>query len=357
MRRVLVLTQYKSHSLQKHLRDGWSIFNPELHEYITMVPPQMRKGDTWYVGTADAIHQNLYLLERSGAEHVLILSGDHIYRMDYLAMLTAHTERKADCTLACMEVPLADATGFGVVAVDDQQRVTRFIEKSSTPAPMPNDPHHALASMGIYVFSLSLLCEALEADHSNPNSSHDFGKDILPQLIKTHHVSAYLFGGPTGRVSQDRYWRDVGTIDAFFEANMDLLQPRPPINLYQPNWPIRTYEPQVPPARMIPGPTGQEGQLLNSMLASGVVIEGGSVRHSILSANAYVGEGAEVEQSMLFEGVTVGAGARLQNCIIDKYVKIPPGTQIGHDRQRDAERFTVSERGVVVVPKKYQFTT
>lgn len=357
MRRVLVLTQYKSHSLQKHLRDGWSIFNPELHEYITMVPPQMRKGDSWYVGTADAIHQNLYLLERSGAEHVLILSGDHIYRMDYLAMLQAHTESGADCTLACMEVPIADATGFGVVAVDEQLRVTEFIEKSPTPAHMPNDPDHALASMGIYVFSLPLLCEALEADHRNPNSAHDFGKDILPRLIKTHHVSAYLFGGPTGRVSQDRYWRDVGTIDAFFEANMDLLQPRPPINLYQPNWPIRTYEPQVPPARMIPGPTGQQGQLLNSMLASGVVIEGGSVRHSILSANAYVGEGAVVEQSMLFEGVSVGAGAQLRNCIIDKYVKIPPGTQIGHDREQDAQRFTVSERGVVVVPKKYQFST
>ena len=355
MRRVLVMTQYKSHSLQKHLRDGWSIFNPELHEYITMIPPQMRKGDSWYVGTADAIHQNLYLLERSGAEHVLILSGDHIYRMDYLAMLTAHQERGADCTVACMEVPLADATGFGVVSVDEQDWISAFIEKSPTPKPMPNDPHHALASMGIYVFSLPLLCSILEADHHDPRSSHDFGKDILPQLIATHRVSAYRFGGPAGRVSQDRYWRDVGTIDAFFEANMDLLQPRPPINLYQPNWPIRTYEPQVPPARMIPGPTGQQGELVNSMLASGVIIEGGLVRHSILSANVYVGEGADVDRSMLFEGVSVGAGARLQNCIIDKYVKIPPGTQIGFDRQQDAQRFTVSERGVVVVPKKYQF--
>ena len=355
MRRVLVMTQYKSHSLQKHLRDGWSIFNPELHEYITMVPPQMRKGDSWYVGTADAIHQNLYLLERSGAEYALILSGDHIYRMDYLAMLTAHLERKADCTLACMEVPISEATGFGVVTVDDDLRITQFIEKSPTPAPLPNNPHQALASMGIYLFSLPLLCEALEDDHHNPNSTHDFGKDILPKLINTQRVSAYLFGGPTGRVSQDRYWRDVGTIDAFFEANMDLLQPQPPINLYQSNWPIRTYEPQVPPARLIPGPSGQQGQLVNSMLASGVVIEGGSVRHSILSANAYVGEAADVEQAMLFEGVWVGAGARLRTCIIDKYVKIPPGTQIGHDREQDAQRFTVSERGVVVVPKKYQF--
>ncbi len=355
MRRVLVLTQYKSHSLQKHLRDGWSIFNPELHEYITMVPPQMRKGDSWYVGTADAIYQNLYLLERSGAEHVLILSGDHIYRMDYLAMLTAHTESGADCTLACMEVPLAEATSFGVVTIDQQRNITAFVEKPEQPPAIPGDPEHALVSMGIYVFSLPLLCSLLEEDHRDPDSTHDFGKNILPKLIHTHQVMAYEFGGPTGRVSQDKYWRDVGAIDAYFEANMDLLQPRPPINLYQANWPIRTYEPQVPPARMIPGPSGQQGELVNSMLTSGVVIEGGIVRHSILSANAYVGDGAEVERSMLFEGVSVGAGARLQNCIVDKYVKIPPGTVIGHDREADAQRFTVSEKGVVVVPKKYQF--
>lgn len=355
MRRVLVLTQYKSHSLQKHLRDGWSIFNPELHEYITMVPPQMRKGDSWYVGTADAIYQNLYLLERSGAEHVLILSGDHIYRMDYLAMLTAHTESGADCTLACMEVPLAEASSFGVVTIDRERNISAFVEKPENPIPMPNDDQKALVSMGIYVFSLPLLCTLLEEDHRDAESTHDFGKNILPKLIHTHRVKAYEFGGPAGRVSQDKYWRDVGAIDAYFEANMDLLQPRPPINLYQANWPIRTYEPQVPPARMIPGPSGQQGELVNSMLTSGVVIEGGIVRHSILSANAYVGEGAEVERSMLFEGVSVGAGARLQNCIIDKYVKIPPGTVIGHDREADAQRFTVSERGVVVVPKKYQF--
>lgn len=357
MRRVLVLTQYKSHSLQKHLRDGWSIFNPELHEYITMVPPQMRKGDSWYVGTADAIYQNLYLLERSGAEHVLILSGDHIYRMDYAAMLAAHIASGADCTLACMEVPLADASAFGLVTVDAQSRITQFIEKPANPTPTPDDPNCALASMGIYVFSLPLLCSLLEADHRDPQSSHDFGKSILPKLIHSHRVMAYRFGGPAGRVSQDKYWRDVGAIDAYFEANMDLLQPRPPINLYQANWPIRTYEPQAPPARMIPGPSGQQGQLLNSMLSSGVVIEGGFVRHSILSANAYVGEGAEIERSLLFEGVSVGAGARLRNCIVDKHVKIPPGTLIGHDRELDSQRFTVSERGVVVVPKKYEFPT
>lgn len=355
LRRVLVLTQYKSHSLQKHLRDGWSIFNPELHEYITMIPPQMRKGDSWYVGTADAIYQNLYLLERSGAEHVLILSGDHIYRMDYQAMVAEHIEKGADCTVGCMEVPISEASSFGVVSVDAQQKITGFLEKPKNPEPMPGDPNSVLASMGIYVFSLSLLCSLLESDHEMANSSHDFGKDILPGILKTHNLRAYRFGGATGRVTCDRYWRDVGTIDAFFEAHMDLLQPQPPINLYQSDWAIRTYEPQGPPARMIPGPTGQQGELMNSMLTSGNVIEGGIVRHSILSPNVRVGEGAELERCILFEGVTVGAGAMLKDCIVDKFVNIPPGTQIGINPVEDAKRFTISERGVTVVPKHYQF--
>jgi len=356
LRRVLVLTQYKSHSLQKHLRDGWSIFNPELHEYITMIPPQMRKGESWYVGTADAIYQNLYLLERSGAEHVLILSGDHIYRMDYQAMLKSHIEQGSDCTVGCMEVPLGEASSFGVVTVDSNQRITEFLEKPLKPDPMPGDPNSVLASMGIYVFSLSHLCSLLEADHERPESKHDFGKDILPGMIKSDKIMAYRFGGATGRVTCDRYWRDVGTIDAFFEANMDLLQPQPPINLYQPDWPIRTYVQQGPPARMIPGPSGQQGEIMNSMLTSGNVIEGGIVRHSILSPNVRIGEGAELDRCILFEGVTVGAGAVLKNCIIDKYVHVPAGAQIGCNPEVDAKRFTISERGVTVVPKLYQFT-
>jgi glucose-1-phosphate adenylyltransferase len=355
LRRVLVLTQYKSHSLQKHLRDGWSIFNPELREYITMVPPQMRKGDSWYVGTADAIYQNLFLLERSGAKYVLILSGDHIYRMDYQAMVRAHIDNAADCTIGCMEVPLPEASSFGVTTVDSKQRIIDFLEKPENPVPMPDDPNSALASMGIYVFSLPLLCSLLEEDHECAESSHDFGKDILPKLLHSHQVYAYRFGGATGRVTCDRYWRDVGTIDAFFEANMDLLQPQPPINLYQPDWSIRTYEPQGPPARMIPGPSGKQGELMNSMLTSGNVIEGATVRHSILSPNVRVGEGAEVERCLLFEGVTVGQGAVLKNCIVDKHVKIPAGTKIGCDPVADAKRFTISERGVTVVPKMYQF--
>jgi glucose-1-phosphate adenylyltransferase len=355
LRRVLVLTQYKSHSLQKHLRDGWSIFNPELHEYITPVPPQMRTGESWYAGTADAIYQNLYLLERSGADHALILSGDHIYRMDYQGILEFHRERAADCTVACMDVPLSEAREFGVMGTDERSRVVEFQEKPAAPRPMPSDSSRALASMGIYVFSLPLLCELLQQDHDRVNSSHDFGKDILPKLIRTHGVYAYGFGGERGRVSRDGYWRDVGTIDAYYQSNMSLLRPNPPLDLYQPNWPIRTYEPQAPPARTIPGPSGHPGELVNSMLASGVVIAGGTVRHSILSAHVTIGELATVERSILFDGVNVGGGARLRNCIVDKGVCIPPGDRIGFDREEDALRFTVSEDGVVVVPKGFQF--
>lgn len=353
--RVLVLTQYKSHSLQKHLRDGWSIFNPELGAYITMVPPQMRTGDSWYRGTADAIYQNLYLLERSGAERVVILSGDHIYRMDYAALLQAHEENLAELTLACMEVPRREATGFGIVAVDSAERIIDFQEKPRNPRPLPDDDHTSLASMGIYVFDLELLCDALRADHDEAASGHDFGKDLLPGLVRTNAVYAYRFGGNRGRVSQDRYWRDVGTIDAFYEANLDLLKPEPPLDLYQDDWAIRTYQPQRPPARVIAGAAGREGTLANALLGGGTIVEGGSVRRSILFSQVRVGEGALVEDAILFDGVTIGAGCRLKRCIIDKDVTVPAGQTIGHDFDADRRRFTVSEGKVVVVPKGYVF--
>lgn len=239
LRRVLVLPQYKSHSLMKHLRDGWSIFNPSLGEYVTPVPPQMRTDESWYSGTANAIYQNLYLLERSGADNVVILSGDHIYRMDYAAMLRFHAESLATVTVACMEVPVGEASSFGVMGVDVDGRVTTFEEKPDVPKTLPEDPERALVSMGIYVFSRELLVRSLREDHINPNSAHDFGKDILPTLIRSEAVYAYPFGGASGRVSVDRYWRDVGTIDSYYHANMDLLEPIPPIDLYQKSWQIR----------------------------------------------------------------------------------------------------------------------
>ena len=356
LRRILVLTQYKSHSLQKHLRDGWSIFNPELGEYVTAIPPQMRKGDMWYSGTADAIYQNLWLLSRSEAKYVVVLSGDHIYRMDYEAMLIRHKETEADLTIACMEVPLKEAGAFGVVATDPSQKIISFAEKPEKPIPTPENPDSSLVSMGIYIFTTEALVEALENDAEDPNSSNDFGNDIIPKLINKEKVYAHHFGGNEGRVSQDAYWRDVGTIDSYYQANMDLLEPVPPMNLYQKDWAIRTYEPQLPPARTVSSITGNEGIFINSIISNGVMISGGSVQNSILSSSVVIGDGATVADSILFNDVEVGDGCQLRKCIIDKHVKIPPGTKIGINRAEDEKRFTISEQGVVVVPEEYKFT-
>lgn len=289
LRRVLVLTQYKSHSLQKHLRDGWSIFNPELGEYITPVPTQMRTGERWYAGTADAIHQNLYLVERSGARHTLILSGDHIYRMDYAAMLDFHRAHGGVATVACMEVGTDEARAFGVMTVDGDHRITAFTEKPPQPQSQPDRPGRALVSMGIYVFDTERLMEELTLD------------------------------------------------------------------LYQRDWNIRSYSRQCPPSRTVPGESGTEGISINAIVASGVVIAGGSVQHSILFPEVTLGDESHVEDSILFDDVRVGRRVRLRNCIIDKHVVVPDGETIGHDRERDAERFTVSPGGVVVVPKGYRF--
>lgn len=356
LRRILVLTQYKSHSLQEHLRDGWSIFNPELNEYITAVPPQMRVGKEWYAGTADAIYQNLNLVEESGAEHVLVLSGDHIYRMDYSAMLSFHSKNEAAATVACMEVSLDDARSFGVLSVDENNVVQGFEEKPSNPQCLPDNPQCALASMGIYVFNLKLLLEELELDHNNPDSSHDFGNDILPRLIGEQSVYAYPFGSQGGRVSQDRYWKDVGTLDAYYDANIAMLEPVPPLNLYQRDWPIRTYLPQSPPARTVPGADGQLGVIFNSSISGGSVINGGTVKHSILSSWVRLEQDALVEDSILFNNVRVGAGAKLKRCIVDKHVRIPDGETIGYDLERDRRRFTVTENGVVVVSRRVDFS-
>ena len=351
LRRILVLTQYKSHSLQKHLRDGWSLFNPELGEYITVVPPQMRTGDSWYAGTADAVFQNIYMLRRSGAKKVLVLPGDHIYRMDYAAMVKFHESSGADMTLACTEVPSDRAERLGIVSADDRGLIRGFEEKPKPPA----EESTLSASMGIYLFSIELLLDALTDDHHREGSLHDFGRDIIPRLVEESRCYAYMFGGKTGRVSQDRYWRNVDTLDDYYEANMELLNSVPPLDLYQAEWPIRTYQAQYPPTRTVPGVLGTEGIFINSMVASGVLIVGGAVQHSILFPLVRIGEEALVHDSILFNNVEVGEGARLERCIVDKDVIVPPGETIGIDRARDRERFTVTDKGVVMVPKGYRF--
>ena len=355
LRRILVLTQYKSHSLQKHLRDGWSIFNPELGEYITPVPAQMRHGNKWYQGTADAIHQNNYLLERSDAEWTLILSGDHIYRMDYASMLETHKSLNSDITVACMKVPLKEANQFGVMTTDEKQRIIKFQEKPDTVEPCIDDPEHALASMGIYVFKTKLLIDELEKDSQDKNSSHDFGKDILPKLMKTHNVSAHFFGEAKGRVTPDKYWRDVGTIESYYQANMDLLKSIPSLDLYQNDWPIRSYQSQTPPARAVPGISGNEGVFINSILSGGTIISGSNVSHSVLFQNVFIDDSSIVESSVLFDDVKVGQNVRLYKCIIDKGVVIPNNESIGYDLAKDKERFTVTENDIVVVPTGYVF--
>ena len=357
IRRVLVLTQYKSHSLQKHLRNGWSIFNPELGEYITPVPPQMRVDGEWYSGTANAIYQNLYMIERSEADWILVLSGDHIYRMDYAEIIRTHIKQQADVTIACMEVPIDEAQAFGIMEIDADANIASFTEKPAQPTPLPGDAKHALASMGIYIFSKQLLLDALCSDHDNAVSSHDFGHDILPALIRTGRACAYRFGGDEGRVSPDRYWRDVGTIDSYYDTNMSLLEPVPPLNLYQEDWVIRTYQGQTPPARTVPGESGHEGVFINSIAAGGSIIAGGNVNHSIMFPGVQVGDEAIVEDAILFNGVVIGEGAQVKHCIIDKGVRVPAGESIGVDPARDRQRFQVSDKGVVVIPKRYRFTS
>ncbi|MBI1824500.1 MAG: glucose-1-phosphate adenylyltransferase [Nitrospirae bacterium] len=350
LRRILILTQYKSHSLQKHVRDGWAIFNPEINEFITTVPAQMRIGEGWYAGTADAINQNRFLLERSDADFVLILAGDHIYRMDYARMLEEHVRRNLDVTVGTVPVPVSEGRSFGVLETDDQNRIRRFYEKSGELHPMRGDPTQALASMGIYIFNRKFLLSILDKSSKVSPPWNDFGKDILPSIVATNSVGAYRFGGMADRIIQDGYWRDVGSLDAYYEANMDLLKPMPPLNLYQKDWPIRTYHGQYPPARNVASPTGEPVSGTNTLLSGGDLIVGARISHSILGPDVWVEDGAVIEDSILFSGVRVKAGAQLKRCIIEKGVVIPSNEKIGWDLEKDKKNYAVSENGVVVVP-------
>jgi glucose-1-phosphate adenylyltransferase len=348
LRQVLVLTQYKSHSLQKHLRDGWSIFNPELGEFITPVPPQMREGQDWYSGPFDAIRQNRYLIERNRADQVLILQGEAIYRMDYAELVRAHRETGAAITVATRAVSAPGTGRQARVVLDADERILELLPPESETADSVEDER--LETMGVFVFEKSRLLDALAQYERGATPDTDLALDVIAPRLATHPVRAYRFGQARGRVTPDRYWCDLSSIDAYYQANMALLRAEPPLDLYQPDWTIHTYQGQYPPARTVPGPrSGTEGVFVNSMLAAGTVISGGGVNHSILFPQVRVEDGAIVEASILFQGVTVGAGAHLRHCIVEKDVAIPPGEQIGFDARRDRERFAVSPEGIVVV--------
>lgn len=354
LRKMLVLTQYKARSLDRHILGGWGFLSRDMDEYIEVLPPQQRIDENWYKGTADAIYQNIYSIEKAEPKYVLILAGDHIYKMDYAEMIRAHIDNNADLTVGCLPVAVEEATGFGVMQIDEQHKIVGFQEKPAQPRHMPGDPKQALASMGIYVFTARTMYELLCQDATRSESDHDFGRNIIPGMIKSSRVFGYLFQDKNRKAKA--YWRDVGTLDAYFQANMDLIHVDPELNLYDRDWPIRTYHSQLPPPKFVFNEVGDKGarrgEAHDSMVCPGSIISGGHVSRSILSNNCRINSFATVEDSILFSSVDVGRHARIRRAIIDKDVKIPPGTVIGHDLDADRRRgFTVTEQGIVVIAK------
>jgi glucose-1-phosphate adenylyltransferase len=348
IRRIYALTQYKSISLHRHLQLGWNILSTALGEFVEVVPAQQRIDEHWYQGTADAIFQNIYSLQQERPDLVVILSGDHIYKMDYRRMVAHHLEKGADLTVAAIRTDKRFSRELGVMAVDEDWRIMEFQEKPDEPKTIPGDPGGILASMGIYVFNMEVLVRRLIED-ARTDSTHDFGKDIIPAMIGKDSVVAFDFReGDRGGAG---YWRDVGTIDAYFEANMDLISVTPQLNLYDSQWPILTYQAANPPAKTVLAEEGRTGTALNSVISNGCIISGASVKRSVLSSRVRIHSYAGVEDSILLEGVDVGRDAKIRRTIIDKEVQIPQGMRIGYDLEEDAKRFTVTESGIVVVPR------
>jgi glucose-1-phosphate adenylyltransferase len=351
LRQIAVLIQYKSHSLDRHIRTGWHILNPELGEYIASIPPQQRISEDWYRGTADAVYQNMFLLDGEQPEFLLILAGDHIYKMNYEDMYNFLLAKQADAVVGAIEFPLADASRFGVIGVDEDCRILRFDEKPAHPIPIPSDPTRAFVSMGIYLFRSEVIREHLTAD-ARQDTSHDFGRNIVPRMIGKNRVYAFKFQDENKKAVQ--YWRDIGTLDAYWEANMDLVAVDPLFNLYDQKWPIRTYQGQFPPAKFVFAQDFQGGRMgvaLDSIVCGGCIISGGRVQNSVLSPNVVVQDHADVRESVVMENVTIGEHCRIRRAIIDKDVTIPAKTEIGYDSESDRSRFTVTESGLVVISK------
>ena len=347
LRHVFIATQYKSLSLNRHIRQGLTVVSEELGEFIEILPPQKRVGEQWYQGTADAVYQNLYSIIRETPKYVVVLAGDHVYKMDYQKMLRFHQDMAAEVTLAAIEVPIEDGKRFGIVAVDEQDKVTGFLEKPLNPPSMPGQPGMALASMGIYVFAIDVLVRALEEDAAEPDSQHDFGKNIIPALIGHGRTYAYPFYDENKKAA--KYWRDIGTLDAYYEAQMDLCHVNPEFNMYDPEWPLRTYMPQAPPAKFVFAENWRRGEAKDSLVSQGCIVSGSSISGSILCPNVRVHSFCSIEQSILMPGVRVGRHGRIRRAIIDRDVDIPRGAMIGFNAEEDRRRHTVSEGGVVVV--------
>lgn len=351
IRRVSVLTQYKAQSLIRHIERGWGFLDAGLGEYVDVVPAQQQLGEGWYSGTADAVYQNLNLLREARPQHVLILAGDHVYKMDYARLLADHVAKGAAVTVACTEVPLQDATAFGVVTVDKDLRVRAFDEKPAVPKAMPGDPERAFASMGIYVFDIELLCEQVTLDAADPDSNHDFGRDIIPRLLRSHRVQASRFADScVNMVGHRPYWRDVGTVDAFWEANIDLTQVVPELNLYDDQWPIRSLQSQLPPAKFVlDDGDGRRSQVINSVVASGCIVSGAAVRRSLLFSKVRVNERSVIEDSVVLGDVVIGRNVALQRVVIDEGCVIPDGFRAGFDVDADRKHLHVSAGGVVLI--------
>jgi len=351
IRRIGVATQYKSHSLVRHLVRGWSHFKKELREYVEILPASQRYSDEWYQGTADAIYQNLDIIYADMPKYVMVLSGDHIYKMDYGTMLAAHVDSGADMTVSCLEVPVEEAAGsFGVMQVDASNRVIGFQEKPANPAPVPDNDSLTLASMGNYIFNTEFLFEHLKKDAENPSSSHDFGNDIIPAIINDHKVYAFRYRDELS--GGQAYWRDVGTLDSFWEANMELVEVSPALNLYDEDWPIWTYQAQLPPAKFVLDDDDRRGVAIDSSVSGGCIISGSTVRRSVLFSNVRVRSYSTIEEAVVLPEVEVGENCKIKRAIVDRGCIIPEGTVIGYDHEQDRARgFRVTDKGIVLVTK------
>jgi glucose-1-phosphate adenylyltransferase len=353
LRRIYVLTQFHAHSLHEHLRSGWNVFNSELDEFVTAVPPQLRDGERWYSGSAQAIADNLFLIQRSGASRVLLINGGYIYRMDYAAMLDTHDTRKARVTVGYLQSPAGRHPALDRFSLDDKQRLVGYHPRRRGSEGDDDADDTVNASIGAMVVNVDLLTSLLHRDAGDTFNGVSLAEHLLPHLMEESRVYGYRFGGRKGRVSQDRFFSPVAEVDEYMQANMTLLEPVPPLDLYQRDWPIWSQSRRLPPARTVGSRQGNEGIFVNSIVSNGTIIEGGAVSHSVICPRVRVRDSAAVERCILFDDVEVGEGCELRNCIIDKYAQVPAGERIGFDLERDRERFEVTARGVVVVPKGY----